>query len=422
MQNAVYNSPVLNMAELLPPKSRVVRSLLAIICLLFGLTLPALGGEWAGPAALFAQKIAAIIGPGAVDVEFTNRSSLSKNQSDDVRRVLLSELASLGLRFVPAEQAAATVQVSLSENLQNYVWIAEIRSGAAQPSVVMTSLARPEGTGGARDAAPLTIRKSLLWSQEERILDAAMLDGSPSHLIVLDAGKVSLFKFQDSRWQPEQTLPIAHVRAWPRDMRGRLALRKDRLFDAYLPGVFCQSSTTVPLSLICRESDDPWPVGVDTFELKAFFTPSRNFFTGVLVPGVGKQSTAPSFYTAAPLPRDKYSLWLFAAVDGQLHMLDGIRDQALAKTGWGSDIATLKSSCGLGWQVLATRAGESTTDQVRAFEVADREPAPASPPVEFDGPVNAMWTESSGNSAIAVSHNSDTGKYEAYRLTITCSQ
>lgn len=414
--DAGYNAPILHMVQSLPRRL----PFLLFLFLLLTLGRSSWAGDWSAPQGQLAQKLVAVTGPGAVAVDFSNRSSLSKDDFDAIRRGLLTELAALGLRFVQAEQAAARVHIFLSENLASYVWVAEIRAGAGEASVVMVSLPRPESAGSAPGPTQLTIRKTLLWSQPERILDAAVIEGSPPHLLVLGATGVSLYKLQDSRWQPEQVFPLTHSRPWPRDLRGRLALRKGHLFDAYLPGVFCQSLSSSNMS--CRESDDPWPVGTELFSLNGFFASARNFFPGALTPGIGKQTAAPAFYSAAPLPREKYVLWLVAAVDGQVHVLDGIRDQAMSGTGWGSDIATVRSSCGLGWQVLATRAGSGSDDMVQAFEVADREPAAASSPLEFDGAVTAMWTEASGTAAIAVSRNSKTGKYDVYRLAMACGQ
>jgi hypothetical protein len=174
--------------------------------------------------------------------------------------------------------------------------------------------------------------------------------------------------------------------------------------------------------LNCRESDDPWPVGSDQFHLSAFFAPARNFFTGVLVPGLGKQTTAPTFYSAATLPREKYTLALFAGVDGQVHVLDGISDRIAGNLGWGSDIASVHTECGSGWQVLATQSGTGPADSIRSYEIPDREPVLVSQPLEFGGQITALWSESNGNTAVAVSRNSETGKYEAYRLSIACSQ
>jgi hypothetical protein len=156
--------------------------------------------------------------------------------------------------------------------------------------------------------------------------------------------------------------------------------------------------------------------------LSAFFTPSRNFFTGALSPGIEKQTTVKPFYSAALLPRDKYKLWIFATVDGQVHMLDGVTDQTVTRLNWGNDIASVQSGCGLGWQVLVADNGDGASGTVRAFEIADREPAVVSQSLEFNGGVTALWSDSDETGAIAVSQNSETGRYEAYLLSITCGQ
>jgi hypothetical protein len=416
--NAVYNARIPHMRA---SSLRLPRA--ACIFLLMLMHVPMIrASDWRAPEEQLARKVAAATGPGAVEMELVNRSSLSHADVEEIRRGLVSELATLGVRLVSADQAAATLQITLSENLQNYIWVAEVHQGNNEVSVLMVSVPRSSPAGIEHSAAAMTIRKTLLWTDENRILDVAVVNGSPQHMIVLEPESVALFKFQDGRWQPEQSLPISHSRPWPRDLRGRLALRKDHLFDAFLPEIFCRSSTTAPLALSCHESDDPWPLGADQSGLSAFFTPTRNFFTGALSPGIDKQTTVKAFYSAAMLPREKYKLWIFATVDGQVHLLDGVTDQTAARLGWGSDIASVRSGCGLGWQVLVTGNGDGAVETVRAFEIADREPVAASQPVEFSGGITALWADSDGTSAIAVSRNSETGKYEAYRLSITCSQ
>ena len=270
----------------------------------------------------------------------------------------------------------------------------------------------------------MVLHKIPLWSQQERILDVAVIDGTPARMVILDSNGVGIYRLQDARWQAEQSspLPITHTRPWPRDLRGRLALRTDHLLDAYLPGVLCRSTSSVPLTLTCYDSDDPWPIGTELFNLNATFAASRNFFTGAFSPGIGNQSTAPAFYSAAALPRSQSPLWLLATVDGQVHLLDGATDQVLPKLGWGSDIASVRSGCGSGWQVLATGTGEGPSDAVRAFEVTDHEPIAASPPLEFAGNITAMWTESGGGGVLAVTHSSETGRYEAFRITLACGR
>lgn len=419
-QHAVYNSPIAEM--LIPSPGFSSRASCLLLALCFWLTPLSYGADWSTPELELARKIAAVTGPGTVALEVVDRASLSKKDVDEISRGLRVQLETLGLRTVKPEQAAATVQVSLSENVQSYVWVAEIHQGAGEFSVVMVSALRPDAATFVREPAPLTIRKIPLWSQEERILDVAVLEESsgPSHLAVLDPDKITLYRLTNGRWQKEQAMEISHTRPWPRDMRGRLVMRQDHLLDAYLPGVFCQSSSTAPLVLACRTSDDPWPLS-NQFTLGGFFAGNRNFFTGVLSPGIGKQTSTGKYYSAAPIPRQNYTLWMFATVDGQIHLLDGITDQT-ARWNWGSDLATVKTACGSGWQILATRAGDNSGDTISAYELPDREPIPASQAVDFAGGVMALWTEAKGATAVAVSRNAETGNYEAFRLAITCGQ
>ena len=422
-RHAVYNSRHPEMQTLLRRSRRALLVIALLLALFVAASEAVQAIDWNPPEQQLAQKIIAATGPGAVSFQLANRSSLSKKESDEIASGLKTQLTVAGLQFVKPEQAAATVEVTLSENLRSYVWVAAIHQGTNESSVVLVSIPRSDSNIFTHEAAPLTIRKIPLWSQDERILDVVSLDanGTPLHLIVLSPGQLAIYRFQDNRWQQDQVLPIAHSRPWPRDVRGRLLLSKDHLFDVYLPGVFCRSTAATPLSLSCRDSDDPWPLGSGEITQNAFFSPTRNFFTGVLVPGIGKQTTAPRFYSAAPVPREKYNLWAFSGVDGQIHLLDGMTDLA-TNVGWGSGLASIKTACGSGWQVLATHVSDTGIDSIRAFEFPDRDPVPVSAPVGFNGSVTALWTEPSGSTAIAVSQNSETGKYEAVRLAITCGQ
>lgn len=418
MQRAAYNSRIPNM--LTPLLSRSVGCVLLVLPLL--LAAPADAQNWAAAEEQLAGKIVSATGPKTTALEVLNRSSLSAATTEDIRRNLLTQLAVLGARFVPAEQAAATVRVSLSEDLQSYVWIAEIRQGTNPPSIVMVSLPRSAPLAVEPEAVAVVLRRIPLWSQPERILDAAVIDGNPARMLVLDQNNVTSYRLQDNHWLTEQSFPIVHSRPWPRDPRGRLVRGKDNLFDVYLPGVHCRSSAGAPPAMACYDSDDSWPIGTDLSSLNASFTSTRNFFNGALSPGVGKQTTAPAFYSAAAVPRGQTLSWLLAAVDGQVHLLDGSTDQVVDKLDWGSDIANVHSGCGSGWQVLATAAGDSRNDSVRVFEVAGREPVTAGSPLDVNGAITALWTESSGSGAVAVAHNFESGRYEAFRLILTCGR
>ena len=413
---AVYNSPIAQMFASFP-SGRLLCLVLGLFLLVPTLTLAA---DWDTPERELARKISAVCGPAPVSLELVNRSGLGKRDIDQVLLGLRSQLSGLGVHVAPPEQASAAVKVSISENLQSYVWVAEIRQ-SVESSTVIVSSPRPD-VGFPREASSTFIlRKIPLWAQEERILDVAVLEESvtPTLIAVLDPEKIALYRFTENRWRQETALTISHSRTWPRDMRGRMVPRQDHLVDIYLPGVFCQIPASSPVTLVCRDSDDPWPLSIQ-FPLAAFYAPTRNFFTGVLSPGIGKQTSTGKFYAAAPLPRPGYTLWVLTGVDGSLHLLDGTTDQS-ANLGWGSDVATIKTACGSGWQVLATHAGDDSLDSVRAYEFADREPTAVSQPLEFGSGITALWTEAKGGSAIAVSRNTKTGNYEAFRLALACA-
>jgi hypothetical protein len=382
-----------------------------------------------------AHKIAGASGPGAFALEFTNRSSLDEKSVREVRSVLEAQLHVEGVHIAKPEQATGLVEVVLSESLRNYVWTAVIAIGSDEKKVALVSLPRPPTGAAIAPAMPMVLKTALLIAQEQPVLDAALVDmPGGSRLIVLGGDEVSIYRHAGSpsgnsigRWELETSLPITHSRPFPRDLRGRLLLRRDHLFDAYLPGTFCHSTPNgvAPLNLACGDTDDPWPLTSDD-SVRAFYASTRNFFTGALSPGIGKISNVPSFYAVAALARPSYTLWAFAAVDGSLHLVDGVTDQAIRgeSVKWGSDLAAVHSNCGSGTQLLVSESGDmlhgSPSDGLLAFEIPDRDPVAVSAAAEFDGQIAALWRDNAGNGATAIVRKKDTGWYEAYRVSVTC--
>jgi hypothetical protein len=180
--------------------------------------------------------------------------------------------------------------------------------------------------------------------------------------------------------------------------------------------VICSSGISTPINVSCHESDDPWPIGSQ----KGLFNSARDYFTGALLPGLGKPVSP--FYTAAELPRSNYTLWIFTGIDGAVRESDGLNERRVASAGdWGSDLAAVHDACGLGTQLLVTAVGDGA-DSLRAFEVPDREPVLVSAPLTFDNPIISLWTSTDGTNANAVVHNLTGGRYEAYSVSVACSQ
>jgi hypothetical protein len=167
----------------------------------------------------------------------------------------------------------------------------------------------------------------------------------------------------------------------------------------------------------CSDSDDPWPLASQ----KAFYNSTRNFFTGVVMPGFGPK--LPPFYSAGEVTRAGSTAFLFVDLTGATHILENNSHKLLiGARDWGSDIAMVRSECGQGTQVLTSAAGWPTSDSIRAYEIAGREATPVSAPLTFDGIITAVWTAGDGNSATAVVQGPQGRRYEAYNVSVVCSR
>jgi hypothetical protein len=373
---------------------------------------------WAGPSARLAKEIANISGPGTATLAIRNQSAIANEELPAIRRGIEAQLRVDGIQIRSADNAATSISVTLSENLQGWLWIAEVKQGS-DTKVAMVPVPRNGNATIAQAGPNMTLKKTLVYSQASAILDFATIHaGNDTHLVVLDADNVSLYRSTGTKYELEQAFPVVHSRPFPRDLRGKLAIPRDHLFDAYLPGLLCSSSVSMPINVTCRESDDPWPMGSQ----KALFNSARNFFTGALLPGIGKP-VAP-FFTAAELPRSNYTLWILASTDGAVRESDGVNERRVTASvsgDWGSDLAAVHDACGLGTQLLVS-ASSNGNDSLRAYEVPDREPVLVSAPLNFDSEITALWTSSDGTDANLVVHNTTGGRYEAYSVSIACGQ
>ena len=411
MRAPVYNSRI---PKMFPPSR-----LRWIIPALLFFSQIGFAADWRAPETQVAEKISAITGPGVIALEVTNRSTIAPADAEQIRRSLIADLGTSGIRVWDADKAAAIAKLTLAENLQSYVWVLEVQQGTNEANFSLISIPRADPSPAAQNLFPLTLHVIPVISRPEPILDFVILDGSPRRALVLGADAVTIYENKDNRWILGQSVPISRSQPFPRDVRGRIVLQKDHLFDTYLPGLVCRSANSSPLSATCTPSDDPWPLAAG---VSGFFAPSRNFFTGALVPGIGKQKSAPAFYSAAALPRDKYTLWLFAGVDGQITLLDGLTQQIAVRLHWGSDMAAVHASCRAEAQVLGTSATVADEDTVQAFEVPDREPVAVSSKLSIEGSITALWSANSADVASLIYRNASTGNYEAAQLILGCSQ
>lgn len=375
--------------------------------------------NWDQPSADFARQIVAITGPGTISLTVKNRSALSLDELPVIRRSLERELRVLGVTVRSGTEAASVVRVSLSQNSQGWLWVAEVEQGT-EMRVAMLPLPGTIASSSQPSGPSLTLRKTLLYAQADQILDVAIVStGTEQRMIVLDPVHITLYSLVSGAWQPTVVYDVTHSRAFPRDLRGHIVLGPDQQFNAYLPGVTCRSNNAgngSAMTVSCLDNDDPWPIGTQ----RAFYNATRDYFTGVVVPGFGPK--LPPFYSAAALARTQGTAFLFADINGQVHLFEGGSHKALTGArDWGSDIAAVRSGCGSGIQVLASLAGTPPVDSVRAYEIVGREANAASAPISFDGLVTAMWTGGDDSAVMVIAQNSQSLRSEAYRVSVDCN-
>jgi hypothetical protein len=227
---------------------------------------------WDNPADELAKQIAAIAGPGPAKLTIKNRSSIPADQVPAIRRTLERDLQSYGVTAPGSAEVATVIRVTLSQNLQHELWIAEVQEGT-EVKVVMVSTDLP-ATATPSSGAGVTIRKAFLLAEEMPILDVDFVSvGDERRMVVLEPERVTTYRQNAGTWVKDQSFDIVHSRPLPRDPRGRIVLgtsaASGHLFDAYVPGVVCGGSeSNGRLAVSCTDSDDPWPI----VSQKAFIT------------------------------------------------------------------------------------------------------------------------------------------------------
>lgn len=405
-----YNSP-----QRMTFSKRLLAWIIALLCI------PSVhaSSSWDTPSADLAARIAALTGPGTITLTITNRSAIPNEAVVAIRLAVEHALLPVGVSVRP-KNADSDVRLTLSQNVQGWLWVAEVQQGS-ETKIEMLPVAGSSSSASPTRGPAITLRAGLVLSQTDPILDIAMLGtGAGQHMFVLDPEHIEVYTPDAGNWQLARSYDIAHGRPYPRDMRGRIVPGVDHLFDAYLPGVACaatRAGQSWDLTISCSDSDDPWPLTSQ----KAFYNSTRNFFTGVLIPGFGPK--LPPFYSAAEVTRAGGAAFLFVDVGGSAHILENNSHKVLiGARDWGSDIATVHSACGQGMQVLTSAAGWPISDSIRAYEITGREATPVSAPLPFDGIITAEWSAGDGNSATVVIQKPQGRHYEAYSVSVVCSR
>jgi hypothetical protein len=393
-------------------------------------------GPWSAPAAQLSAQIADILGPGQAQVILRNLSTIPASELPAIRKLLEQDLKARGVVASGAE-SATTINVTLSENAHERVWVAEVTEGSETHIAIvdLDASITPQSFADARMVLRSEKIAGLILHiggivRDDPILAAGEING---HFVAVFADRISIFSSTGGIWTETNTFPTDSM--LDRDPRALLIASADGgTFTAHLAGTECQGSYSLPLagsiaesgwSVRCRPSDDPWPIyqsgdAAAAIPLKAFYNSARNYFTGVVTPGIGVD--LPPFYAAGIVPRAAGgAALLIAGIDGNTRLIENGAIRAVAGTrDWGSDFALMRSGCGAGTQVVASSSGEAPSDSLRAFEIPALDALPVSAPLSLNGTVTALWTAQDGKSALAVVRN-PAGEFEVDRVTALCN-
>jgi len=366
-------------------------------------------------ASEFARLILSRGGPvSQLSVTFQNLSSIPPETQEAMQNAIFNVFHGANVKLVKPEQSPVGVHITFSEDWQGYVLVANIEQGTVGHAVIK-KLPRQQRAQPSNNLT-LTIRKIPVWQQDSPILDFYQ---DNQNLLVLEPGQLSLYASDSGQWRLRQTLGIPHQAPWPRDARGRLEVHGGEI-NAFLPGTRCSGKISPP-SLDCRASDDPWPVDPG---LVAFFNPRRNFFSGLLAGQNAGASVGP-FFSGATWQTGDQRLWLFTGADGRARLFQNdLAAPVTTFSGWGSTLAAVHTTCGSGWQLLASAPVDtSRADSVQAIEISAHEALPVSAPVDLSGAVEALWTAGNyGQVVNGVLYSQTSGRYEAFTLTVVCNQ
>ena len=386
--------------------------------------------QWEQPAAALAEQINAILGPGQAQLTLRNISTIAPVDVAQIRRMLEQDLKAHGVLTSGAE-SANSIRITLSESERERLWVAEVVEGNATRVAMVHVDFAPAASSNAEER--IILRKERLRGiapSDEPILGAIETKGG---LVILLPESLVVVAPAEGLRTAQRIYSLGHRQNLTRDPRGVLSPTRDAGgFTAFAAGVECDASEdSSPVSgangwaVRCHEGDDPWPVaGANAVagggSLRAFFNTARNFFTGVVTPGLGVD--LPPFYSVALLPRPAGgAALLIDGIDSKVQMLDNnVLRQVAGTRDWGSDFAVLHSECGGGTQVIASGSGEAATDSLRAYEIPALEAVPASAPLTMEGTVTALWTVPDGNSVMAVVRDA-ANQYEVDRVTVLCN-
>ena len=381
----------------------------------------------------FGRKIVAhLLEQQAVWLEFHNLSALSEARYLRITRIIEGVLSEDGRQLCDApHERCKTVRVTFSERADSSLWIGEV--GEETVSTPIFFVISSSVLGIVEPPFPrVLLKREFVWEQEQPILDLEEMkdpSGAAFGMLILEPHKLSLYRKDRSGWQLSDSSEIASTIRPSRDPRGRI-VQEGGFFRLHLSNAECEGSALSSIKMNCELDVGPWPdISATSGTTAPRIAPGRNYFGNSALKGAEHPVQLPPFLDARSVDSfDGSNYAIVTVLDGHTKVYEETSGRLEDEfTDMGSDLETDSIFCaddpGFVSLLLATRPGDwAGVDAVTAFAFVGRRPIAISQPLDFPGPVTTLRKSSDGESSIAVTRSLRTGRYEAYRLTISCGK
>src|SRR5579863_3020714 len=148
----------------------------AILCLLLANVAMPLAGQTSNPLpanwneavhSLVEKVLAALAGSHSITLDVNNISTVPSANASAIQQAVMDELGRHGIRIDAA--AETRVKLTLSEDPEGYVWVAEVHRGE-ESQVAIVPASKVSGAGNGL-APSMTLHRTVLWTQPEAMLD-----------------------------------------------------------------------------------------------------------------------------------------------------------------------------------------------------------------------------------------------------------
>ena len=124
----------------------------------------------------------------------------------------------------------------------------------------------------------MRLEKTLLWSQDEQILDAAVVGDTA---LVLSPSRLTWLARRNGQWTAGSSMELPVPKTWPRDLRGQHSHRTPGRFRFPCPEWPAGVPVEGPSIVECHSGDEPWVLDSGSQAmLLANLASGRNYFDG----------------------------------------------------------------------------------------------------------------------------------------------